>query len=212
MSRLERHFLRIPMGYVRGSAACGPIFFIINSLKMQTLKNEAGNLLPMTVTDNLSVNILPNSQHEFLMETRQVAYGYGVSASCLRSHFSNHTDDFIAGKHYVNGVQILDSGHKTPQNKIFWTKRGIVRLGFFIKSERARLFRDWAEELIIRVDEQRDLFGNQLPDDRKMLPAKRNHNRLSPDRLLSIMADVCRIEDKELRLSIRNKLMNGGVA
>lgn len=38
------------------------------------------------------------------------------------------------------------------------------------------------------------------------LPPKRNHNRLTTARLVDIMADVVRIEDKALRLSITQKL------
>ncbi|MDR0661741.1 MAG: hypothetical protein LBG19_13360 [Prevotellaceae bacterium] len=41
------------------------------------------------------------------------------------------------------------------------------------------------------------------------LPAKRRHNRLTPERLLDIMADVCRIEDSALRARIAAKLMGG---
>lgn len=179
-------------------------------------KNQAGNSLPMQVTDSVSVEIIPNSTHEFLMDTFQVAYGYGVSASSIRMHQSRQKDELIEGKHFVVGVTNCDSDKKTPHNKIFWTKRGIVRLGFFIKSERARMFRDWAEELVLRIEQQRDLFGHPLPEQRSVskgaLPARRNHNRLSPDRLLSIMADVCQIEDKSLRLSISRKLMQGGLA
>jgi len=78
-------------------------------------------------------------------------------------------------------------------------------LGFFIKSERAKLFRDWAEELIIKLEEQRDLFNEPIAPYR--LPAKRNHNRITQDRLVDLLADVCQIEDKELRMSITNKLM-----
>lgn len=173
-------------------------------------KNE--KVLNLDVTAGLTVTVIPDSNHEFLMDTFQVAYGFGTSPSTLRSHYSNHREDFIEGKHYVTAVQILDSDQKTPHNKVFWTKRGIVRLGFFIKSERARLFRDWAEEVIIRVNEQRDLFGVRTTDSRKQLPARRNHNRLTPERLLDIMADVARIEDKDVRLSITDKLMNGGLA
>ena len=35
------------------------------------------------------------------------------------------------------------------QKKLFWTKRGVIRLGFFIKSERAKNFRNWIEDIII---------------------------------------------------------------
>jgi len=172
-----------------------------------TTKNEACNLLLINAIEGIDVKIIPSSEHEFLMETRQVAYGYGISASCLRSHISNHTSEFTLGKHFVCGVQTLDSVHKTPHNKMFFTKRGIVRLGFFIKSERAKLFRDWAEDLILKVNEQRDLFGTAINS--RQLPPRRNHNRLTQDRMVSILADVCRIDDKELRMSITNKLMGG---
>ncbi|MDO4763858.1 MAG: hypothetical protein Q4A00_05700, partial [Flavobacteriaceae bacterium] len=81
---------------------------------------------------------------------------------------------------------------------------GIVRLGFFIKSERAKLFRDWAEELIIKVSEVReDLVLQPIP----AIPMqKRKHNRLTPTRMVEILADVAKIEDRNLRLSLISKL------
>lgn len=38
------------------------------------------------------------------------------------------------------------------------------------------------------------------------LPPKRKHNRLTQQRLVSILADVARIEDKEIRISLMQKL------
>lgn len=177
---------------------------------MHVKKNE--KVLNLDVTAGLTVTVIPDSNHEFLMDTFQVAYGYGTSAGSIRVCQHRQSEEFIEGKHYVTGVTICNSDQKTPHNKVFWTKRGIVRLGFFIKSERARLFRDWAEEVIIRVNEQRTLFDVQKMDNKKQLPARRNHNRLTAERLLSIMADVAKIEDKDVRLSITDKLMNGGLA
>ncbi len=169
-------------------------------------KNEAGNLLPMTVTEGLIVSIMPNDNHEFLMTTKEVSLGYGVTKYSIFKTLNRHIDELIETKHFIKGVDILSTPSIQP-NSILWTKRGIVRLGFFIKSERSKLFRDWAEDLIIKMDEQRDLFNAVVPQ--KKLSAKRNHNRLTQDRLLSIMADVCRIDDKDLRLSISQKLMIG---
>lgn len=57
------------------------------------------------------------------------------------------------------------------------------------------------------MNEQKDLFGTTI--NARHLPTKRNHNRLTQDRMVSILADVCRIEDKELRLSLTTKLMGG---
>lgn len=173
---------------------------------MQTQKNQAGNLLPMIVTEGVTVNVLPNVQYEFLMTTKEVALGYGVTEYNIRQHKLMQSSELIEGKHFISSVSIPNSAYRGTHKATMWTKRGIVRLGFFIKSERARLFRDWAEELIINLTEQPTLFSQPV---QKQLPEKRKHNRLSPDRLIAIMADVCRIEDKAIRMSITDKLMGG---
>jgi len=158
--------------------------------------------LMLQVTDGLSVTVLPHTSHEFLMSTQDVARGYGINDNSLRSQFSRLKDEFIEGKHFVRGAAICSTYQRRVQpHQTFWTKRGVVRLGFFIKTERAKLFRDWAEELVLNV------MGQKVP---ALPPApKRNHNRLTQERLIDILVDVCRIEDRELRLSLTDKLMGG---
>ena len=174
-----------------------------------TVKKESETIC-LTVTEGLTVTILPSLNHEFLMTTKEVANGYGTSAYVVQKALYRNSSELIEGKHFETARTICPRDSKLPHNAVLWTKRGIVRLGFFIKSERARLFRDWAEDLIIKVDEQKNLFGEVVVEQRS-LPSKRNHNRLTHERLLNIMADVCRIDDKELRLSLSTKLMQGGV-
>lgn len=180
---------------------------------MTHVKDEAGSLLPMTVTEGVTVNVLPNLQYEYLMSGKEVAIGYGVTEYAIRVTKLRHSDELAEGKHFVTAVTICNGKSHYPHNAVLWTKRGIARLGFFIKSERAKMFRDWAEELILYRNEvkQQSLFP-EVSVKTKQLPAKRNHNRLTHERLLNIMADVCRIEDTELRLSISTKLMKGGLA
>ena len=176
---------------------------------MNVEKNET-KAMSLIVTEGLTVTILPDSNHEFLMDMKQAANGYGTSEYAIRQTKIRNQSELIEGKHFISAVTIRHSEPNAPYNKVYWTKRGIVRLGFFIKSERAKLFRDWAEELVIeKVEQHRQQTLFDVPA--KALPARRNHNRLTTDRLLSIMADVCQIEDKALRLSISNKLMMGGL-
>ena len=165
--------------------------------------------LELTVTEGLTVTVLPDSNHEYLMTSREVESGYGVTEHALRMSRLRNASELLEGKHFVTGKGVTNCypGLQIQPHAIFWTKRGIVRLGFFIKSERARLFRDWAEELIIKLHQQKTLPGTtQNP---KQLPGRRHHNRLTPQRIVSIMTDVCRIDDRELRLSITNKLIGG---
>lgn len=167
-------------------------------------ENKAGKL-QMQVTEGVQVAVYPNHEHEFLLPTKEVAFGYGISPYTLRRHKQRNPEELISGKHFIEGVQILNGAKGNASRGTMWTKRGIVRLGFFIKSERAKLFRDWAEDLIIKVDEHKDLFG-QIMSKPPQLPQKRNHNRLTQSRLVDLMSDVVRIENAELRLSITKKL------
>lgn len=177
---------------------------------MSVKKEEKENMI-LTVTEGLTVTIHPSLNHEFLMSTKEVANGYGTSDYVIRRSKLDHSQELVEGKHFIKGVSFSHTHANAQPHQIFWTKRGVVRLGFFIKSERARMFRDWAEELIIKIYEQKNLFGEVLNTQRQ-LPPKRKHNRLTHERLLNIMADICKIEDKDLRLSISTKLMNGGIA
>lgn len=177
---------------------------------MNGKKNEAGNLLPMVVTEGVTVNVLPNEAHEYLMTGKEVAHGYGVTDYAIRVTKLRHSDELIEGKHYVTAVTLCNGIKGVPPNAVMWTKRGIIRMGFFIKSERAKLFRDWAEELIIKVDQERDLFG--VVKSTKALPAKRNHNRLTSERLIRLLQLTHRIDNSELRNEIVNELMGGHTA
>lgn len=117
-------------------------------------KNES-KAMSLIVTDGLTVTVHPNANHEFLMPTKEVATGYGVSPHTVRFHLSNNPTDFLEGKHFIKGVGISNTLGKNAQpHQVYYTKRGVVRLGFFIKSDRARMFRDWAEDLIIHQLEQ----------------------------------------------------------
>lgn len=121
--------------------------------------NGQKRAMSLQVTEGLTVTILPDSAHCFLMPTKQVAFGYGVTDQTIRMMKNNHPDEFIEGKHYLRRVRFIDAGINNTLTD--WTKRGIIRLGFFIKSDRARLFRDWAEDLVI--NQMENIRKKQLP-------------------------------------------------
>lgn len=170
--------------------------------------------IKMQVTAELAVDVIPSENYEFLMTTKEVAHGYGTSVYAIRKAFLRNGSELTEGKHFFTPVSFNSPKNvaetfcprdlNLPHNAIIWTKRGIVRLGFFIKSERAKLFRDWAEELIIRLTDQGEDFLQPIPVISS--PKKRNHNRLTQDRMISILSDVAKIEDKDLRLSLISKL------
>jgi phage regulator Rha-like protein len=115
-----------------------------------------------------NIELIKNENYEFLLSNFEVAKGFGVDERVIRDNKSNHKDELIEGKHFVTITQenAKSFGIELPpkvRTKTFWTKRGVVRLGFFIKSERAKKFRDWAEDLIIgEISEEREVIENDL--------------------------------------------------
>lgn len=93
------------------------------------------------------VVLTPDPAHEFTATTEQVALGYGVTPENIRKHKETKSDELVEGKHFLS-VSITHAGNGNLTQTL-WTKRGIVRLGFFIRSARARLFRDMAEDLVL---------------------------------------------------------------
>jgi len=160
-----------------------------------TKKNE--QVMHLQVTDGLAVAVIQNPNFEFIMPTKDVALGYGISGGTIRKHQERYNDDFVEGKHFVRGATISHTLSNIQPHQVFWTKQGIIRLGFFIKSERAKLFRDWAENIILNYSAP----TVQLPS-----VNKRKHNRLTQERMISILADIAQIDDKQLRLSLISKL------
>lgn len=94
--------------------------------------------------EDVELEIILDNSHEFLATSGQVALGYGVTRKTINYHKNAHPDEFIEGKHWVSS----GTGRASSDSDL-WTKRGMARLGFFIKSERAKNFRDWVEDLII---------------------------------------------------------------
>ncbi len=174
---------------------------------MRTEKIEQ-KAVSLKVTEGLTVSVIPSSDHEFLMPTKQVASGFGVGIDTIRRHKYDHQEELIEGKHFLSGVSIPHAASPGSSKGTLWTKRGIVRLGFFIKSQQARLFRDWAEDLIIALElSQRNLFNEPIPQLKK---SPRKHNRLHPERLVSILADVALIDNQQIRERLINKLLMKG--
>lgn len=192
----------VAYGYRLDNGKWAPIFNACTSKNNQIMKksNET-QVMSLQVTDGVSVDYIPSQEHEYLMTTEQVAKGYGIGTATLRRHRMEHADELVEGKHFIVRVSNLNADRKSATYKqILWTKRGIVRLGFFVKSERAKIFRNLTEDLVIKLDEHYGILSN---------PSRRLINRLDRDRLIRLLTLTNHIENTELRISITNELTGG---
>lgn len=131
----------------------------------------------------------PSLDHGWLLTTKEVAVGFGVTENAVRQQKIRHPEEIHQGKHYLKGLRprvtecnarqieikfpnrhwvagkknektkrLTDSTiPKGPGNlqvtELLWTQKGVTRLGMFIKSSKAMVFRDWIESLVIEENQ-----------------------------------------------------------
>jgi prophage antirepressor-like protein len=101
--------------------------------------------------------------------------------------------------------ELLRSGQIREVNLV--NESGLYSLIFRSNKPEAKLFRKWVTSEVLPTLRRTGKY-EQNPE-QKALPTKRNHNRITKERMVSILADVCRIDNSELRMSLTNKLMGG---
>ena len=109
--------------------------------------------MSLIIFEDVEIEIVEDSKFVFTQTTNEVAKAYfgeprtiqqaELFAKQIRQTRLNNKQEFIENKHFF---YIYDDKNR---KSIVWTKNGIIRLGFFIKSERAKKFRDWAEDYIV---------------------------------------------------------------
>ena len=104
------------------------------------------NLIKVEISDEVVVDVQPHVEHEWLLSSKDVAEGYGLSEGGLRNAKFRYKDELEEGKHWVVSKSNTLGG---TQQTTYWTKEGVVMLGFFIKTPTAKEFRRWASNYIV---------------------------------------------------------------
>lgn len=90
-----------------------------------------------------SIELDLSDEYVFLLSTKEASKCFGCSADAIRQSKSHNQHELIESKH---SFTVRNSNNA---KKIMWTKRGIVHLGFFIKSKCIKEFRKWATNYVI---------------------------------------------------------------
>lgn len=98
--------------------------------------------------EDVTLHLEAHAAHEWLISTTEVAAAFGVDPAQIRQAKARMSDsgEIVEGKHFAQGGVDEVYGGSLPT---MWTKRGVIRLGFNLRSDRARRFRDFAEDLVI---------------------------------------------------------------
>ena len=170
--------------------------------------------IQLQVTDELAVTVMPNSLYEFIMPTEDVAAGYGVSTICIRQHKKANADELIEGTHFLSSVRKTNARSNSisysdnlQSKQVFWTKAGIIRLGFFIKSNKAKQFRNWAENLILAVGAQAEQRNQQppvsfQPEPRQLSYQSRGNRELGMEFEILFLRELIKVEPIKVRAQL----------
>jgi len=147
---------------------------------MKTVK--LGRKAQMTMTNGVTVDVFPNEQHGYLVKTKDLASIHGLTVKAVLTSKYRNISELVEGLHYVSRVEHAEKSKNVRRNQLFWTKRGIIRFGFYIQSkEQALWFRDWAEEIIAYSDElliENRLLLKQVFEYKKKIASTQNIGKL----------------------------------
>ena len=108
--------------------------------------------MQVTINNELTVEVVPNEEHEWLLSTKDVAEGYGLTEQAVRMVKQRNSDELEEGVHYLTvtdrDAQNITGNPKT-RSVTMWTKEGVVIMGMFIKTPIAKEFRRWATKYIV---------------------------------------------------------------
>ena len=121
--------------------------------------------------NNLDLEVL-EYKDTWSLSDRQVAEGFGVTQEAVRKQRTQGATEYIEGVHYYYKDMYHDGkGNLTdtppsnrregvkPQKMVFWTKKGIITLGFKLEeTPQTILFRDWASDYILTGHDRPLLF------------------------------------------------------
>lgn len=127
--------------------------------------------------NDLNLEIL-EYQDTWALSDRQVAQGFGVTQEAIRKQRTQGATEYRKGVHfyYQDVIQNKDrtmtpvtnrAGVSNAQKMVFWTKKGVITLGFKLtETPQTIAFRDWASDFILNSSNRPLDIQNVLADPR----------------------------------------------
>lgn len=161
-------------------------------------KNEL-RVMRLLVPNWPTITILANESHDLLIPDQDIIAGCGIGLSTLQINLHKHKGKFIEGQHYLSGITLSDDISKSCnlRRKVrLFTREGITLLYSTLKSNRAKQFLSWAEKI----------NKNNCDTIEELTNYSSCCRYFTQDMMLSIISEVCKIEDNKIRLSLIAKL------
>jgi hypothetical protein len=98
---------------------------------------------------------------QWSMTVEEAAKGYGVDRTTIMTHLRNHKEELRDGiEKGVGNTHTL--GGKQKHTTLY--REGVIKLGFFIRSKKAAIFRQWATNLVVQHLDNKGMDIGQVLD------------------------------------------------
>ena len=132
--------------------------------------------------NNLDLEVL-EYKDTWSLSDKQVAEGFGVTQEAVRKQRTQGAAEYIEGVHYYYKDMYNDGkggvydtpppdksgGVSNSQKMVFWTKKGVVTLGFKLtETPQTIAFRDWASDFILNSNNRPTTIQDFLDNPRSL--------------------------------------------
>ena len=131
--------------------------------------------------NNLDLEVL-EYQDTWSLSDRQVAEGFGVTQEAVRKQRTQGATEYIEGVHFYYKDMYNDGkggvydtppdksgGVSNSQKMVFWTKKGVITLGFKpTETPQTIAFRDWASDFILSPNNRPTTIQDFLDNPRSL--------------------------------------------
>ncbi len=107
--------------------------------------------------DDKKLVITKVSEHEFYMTLDQVANALEVNENTIMMQLNRNASEYQENVHWGT-ITYRDSMGRSRDKRILY-KRGVIRISMFIRSEVAKRFRQWVEDLVIDLSTGEKYIG-----------------------------------------------------
>ena len=99
---------------------------------------------------DLELELTISQEHDWLIDKKRLLLCYGISVEDIKRIQHSNGNFLVNDEHYIRIKEITEG---TDKYKVFWTKKGVLSIGFHLESNRAKEFMSWAKNLKIDEDD-----------------------------------------------------------
>lgn len=93
----------------------------------------------------LELHPIQHDRHGWLLTQKETCEAFAIDDATLDTLLSSHADSLLEDRHFLKTS--ITSAEMATSKITFWTKKGVIRLAYYLKSEASLDFLDLAEDL-----------------------------------------------------------------